>query len=130
MGDQAGLQSATSRKIVAALGAKSLKEFAQLAGVEDSEEVKELKQLFDLLTDYGFGDWVQFDASVVRGLAYYTGVVFEGFDKAGVLRAICGGGRYDRLLSLYGSPVQMPCVGFGFGDCVVMELLKEKGIVP
>jgi len=80
--------------------------------------------------DYGFADWLQFDASVVRGLAYYTGVVFEGFDKAGVLRAICGGGRYDRLLSLYGSPKEVPCIGFGFGDCVIAELLKEKGVTP
>jgi len=67
---------------------------------------------------------------VVRGLAYYTGVVFEGFDRAGTLRAICGGGRYDRLLSLYGSPKEVPCCGFGFGDCVIIELLKEKGVIP
>eukprot|EP00913_Durusdinium_trenchii_P010831 g10160.t1 len=78
----------------------------------------------------GFGDWLIFDASVVRGLAYYTGVVFEGFDRAGVLRAICGGGRYDRLLTLYGSPVEVPCAGFGFGDCVIAELLKEKKVQP
>merc|ERR1712032_1540352 len=78
----------------------------------------------------GYADWLQFDASVVRGLAYYTGVVFEGFDKAGKLRAICGGGRYDRLLSLYGSAKEVPCVGFGFGDCVVVELLKEKKVLP
>jgi len=56
--------------------------------------------------------------------------VFEGFDKAGVLRAICGGGRYDRLISLYGSPKEVPCVGFGFGDCVIAELLKEKNVKP
>jgi histidyl-tRNA synthetase len=128
--EKVGLTPEVSKRIVAATGASTLQEFAHLAGVGDSEEVKELQRLFELAKDYGFGDWLQFDASVVRGLAYYTGVVFEGFDKAGQLRAICGGGRYDRLLSLYGSPVEMPCVGFGFGDCVVMELLKEKGVVP
>jgi len=125
-----GLSEDVGKKIVAATGAKTLDEFAEVAGVGDSEEVKELRMLFDLAKDYGYGDWVQFDASVVRGLAYYTGVVFEGFDKAGVLRAICGGGRYDRLLQLFGAPKQIACVGFGFGDCVIVELLKEKQVIP
>ena len=49
--------------------------------------------LFEIAGAYGFGDWLYFDASVVRGLAYYTGIVFEGFDRRGELRAICGGGR-------------------------------------
>lgn len=127
---QVGLSAEVSRKIVDATAAKTLEEFAAVAGVKDSEEVKELSQLFELSKDYGYADWLQFDASVVRGLAYYTGVVFEGFDKAGVLRAICGGGRYDRLLSLYGSPKEVPCIGFGFGDCVIAELLREKGVTP
>ena len=96
----------------------------------DSSGVDELKRLFELADDYGFGDWLVFDASVVRGLAYYTGVVFEGFDRAGELRAICGGGRYDKLLSLYGAVSEVPACGFGFGDCVVVELLKDKGILP
>ena len=68
-----------------------------------------------------------FDASVVRGLAYYTGVVFEAFDTAGALRAICGGGRYDRLLESLGGP-SLPAVGFG--DAVIHELLLEHGLVP
>jgi len=115
---------------VQATTAKTLDEFAELAGVGESDEVQEMRKLFELAEDYGIADWLQFDASVVRGLAYYTGVVFEGFDKAGVLRAICGGGRYDRLLSLYGSKKEVPCVGFGFGDCVIIELLKEKKVLP
>merc|ERR550537_1425705 len=119
-----------AKKIVAATGSKTLDEFAQVAGVGDSPEVQELRRLFELAVDYGYGDWLKFDASVVRGLAYYTGVVFEGFDKAGILRAICGGGRYDRFLSLYGSPKEIPCVGFGFGDCVLAELLREKNVTP
>lgn len=128
--DTVGLSEEVSKKIVLATTATTLDEFARLAGIPDSEEVAELKQLFELAEDYGYGDWLQFDASVIRGLAYYTGVVFEGFDKAGVLRAICGGGRYDRLLTLYGAPKEVPCVGFGFGDCVIAELLKEKGVKP
>lgn len=117
-------------RIVRATEAKTLEQFAELAGVGDCEEVAELRKLFDLTKEYGIGDWVEFDASVVRGLSYYTGVVFEGFDRAGALRAICGGGRYDRLLTLYGSPKEVPCAGFGFGDCVIAELLKEKKIMP
>eukprot|EP00746_Dinoflagellata_sp_MGD_P116036 gnl/MRDRNA2_/MRDRNA2_51974_c0_seq1.p1 gnl/MRDRNA2_/MRDRNA2_51974_c0~~gnl/MRDRNA2_/MRDRNA2_51974_c0_seq1.p1 ORF type:complete len:628 (+),score=183.45 gnl/MRDRNA2_/MRDRNA2_51974_c0_seq1:133-2016(+) len=117
--------------VVKCLAAKDLDEFASLAGADkNSPEVSELIRLFDLAEAYGFRDWLVFDASVVRGLAYYTGVVWEGFDKAGVLRAICGGGRYDRLLTLYGSKVEIPCCGFGFGDCVIVELLKEKGVLP
>ncbi len=74
-------------------------------------------------------DQVPFDASVVRGLAYYTGVVFEAFDAAGTLRAIAGGGRYDRLAeTLGGKPV--PAVGFGFGDAVIGELLEDEGLWP
>jgi histidyl-tRNA synthetase len=74
-------------------------------------------------------DRVIFDASVVRGLAYYTGIVFEAFDAARKLRAICGGGRYDRLLeTLGGSP--LPAAGFGFGDAVILELLAAQGLLP
>ncbi|CAJ1358241.1 unnamed protein product [Effrenium voratum] len=127
---QVGLSSEVADTIVAATGAKTLEEFADIAGVGESEEVQELRRLFALAEDYGYADWLQFDASVVRGLAYYTGVVFEGFDRAGVLRAVCGGGRYDKLLELYGSKKEVPCVGFGFGDCVIMELLKERNVLP
>merc|ERR1719446_744687 len=99
-----GLSADVAVKIQKATAARSLDECARSAGVGESEEVKELRRLFELADEYGFGDWIQFDASVVRGLAYYTGIVFEGFDRRGELRAICGGGRYDKLLSLYGSP--------------------------
>jgi len=97
---------------------------------EDSEVVKELNLLWELAKGYGYSDYLIFDAGVVRGLAYYTGIVFEAFDRKGELRAICGGGRYDRLLSIYGSKNDIPCCGFGFGDCVIMELLKDKKLVP
>ena len=58
-----------------------------------------------------------------------AGVVFEGRDRAGQLRAIFGGGRYDRLLSTFGGAAQ-PCAGFGFGDCVILELLQDKKLIP
>ncbi|CAN0926134.1 Histidine--tRNA ligase, chloroplastic/mitochondrial [Linum grandiflorum] len=90
------------------------------------EAVSDLKQLFSLAEKFGYAEWIQFDASVVRGLAYYTGI---GFDRDGKLRAICGGGRYDRLLSTFGGD-DLPACGFGFGDAVIVELLKEKNLFP
>ena len=89
----------------------------------------ELEALFSLIDSYGISDWVQFDASIVRGLAYYTGPVFEAHDRPGKLRAICGGGRYDKLIGTLGGK-DLPATGFGFGDMVIMELLSEKGLLP
>jgi len=89
----------------------------------------ELRELLELLACYGVADRVVFDASVVRGLAYYTGIVFEAFDAARKLRAICGGGRYDRLLETLGGSA-LPAVGFGFGDAVIVELLAALGCLP
>ena len=63
------------------------------------------------------------------GLAYYTGIVFEIFDRQGELRAICGGGRYDSLLKQV-SDTDLPALGFGMGDVVLAELLKDKGLLP
>lgn len=98
----------------------------------DCEGVSEVRRLLQLLEEgYGIStDWVQFDCSVVRGLAYYTGTVFEGFDKKGQLRAICGGGRYDNLLSSMGAAQSVPAVGFGFGDAVITELLDSLDLLP
>jgi histidyl-tRNA synthetase len=110
------------------LGLSEIPDIASALG-SDSPAVAELTQLFELASAYGISDWLAFDASVVRGLAYYTGPVFEAHDRAGDLRAVCGGGRYDRLLSTLGGK-DMPATGFGFGDMVIMELLADKGLVP
>ncbi|GJS89060.1 histidine--tRNA ligase, chloroplastic/mitochondrial [Tanacetum coccineum] len=110
------------------LSMKSLTELEEKLG-SAGEAVSELKQLFSLAEKFGYSEWIQFDASVVRGLAYYTGIVFEGFDREGKLRAICGGGRYDRLLSTFGGD-DIPACGFGFGDAVIVELLKERQLLP
>lgn len=125
-----GMPAATASTVVDATAAPDLKTFAEKAGAADSDEVKELQELFDLAKAYGYGDWLVFDASVVRGLAYYTGIVFEANDRAGEFRAICGGGRYDELLTKYGAKQKIPMCGYGFGDCVIMELLKEKKLLP
>ena len=73
--------------------------------------------------------WTQLDLTIVRGLAYYTGLVFEVFDAKGELRAVCGGGRYDGLLNALGG-VDMPAAGFGWGDVVLGELLRDRGLLP
>ena len=77
----------------------------------------------------GIAEWIRFDLTIVRGLAYYTGIVFELFDAVGEFRAICGGGRYDNLLSSLGG-VDLPALGFGMGDVVLGELLRERGKMP
>ena len=77
----------------------------------------------------GLAEWFVLDFSIVRGLAYYTGTVFELFDAKGELRAICGGGRYDALLASLGG-ADLPALGFGMGDVVLGELLKERGLMP
>lgn len=74
----------------------------------------------------GVGEYLRLDLTIVRGLAYYTGIVFELFDAQGEFRAICGGGRYDNLLHALGG-VDLPALGFGMGDVVLGELLKARG---
>ncbi|HTK46769.1 MAG TPA: histidine--tRNA ligase [Gemmatimonadaceae bacterium] len=76
----------------------------------------------------GAEEWLRVDLSIVRGLAYYTGIVFELFDRSGEFRAICGGGRYDTLLQSLGG-ADLPALGFGMGDVVLGELLRSKGLM-
>jgi histidyl-tRNA synthetase len=92
-------------------------------------ELARLGEYVAILTAMGLGPYVEVDLRIVRGLAYYTGIVFELFDVQGNLRAICGGGRYDRLLELVGGE-PLPAVGFGMGDVVLGELLAERGLLP
>src|SRR2546427_6748878 len=98
-----------------------------LGKVKSGEEAGEpLRQAVGALEAMGLGDFVAVDLTIVRGLAYYTGIVFELFDAKQSLRAICGGGRYDGLLKALGG-VDLPALGFGMGDVVLGELLKERG---
>ena len=85
----------------------------------------ELVELFALAETAGFADCLKFDIAVIRGLSYYTGIVFECFDTQGQFRAIFGGGRYDNLLTTIGGE-PTGAVGLGFGDVVVTELLKAR----
>jgi len=123
-----GHDSEVITTIQSVLGIKDMNGL-QEALKDESMAVSELNFLFDAIDSYGISEWVEFDASIVRGLAYYTGAVFEAHDKAGKFRAICGGGRYDKLLSTLGGK-DLPATGFGFGDMVIMELLAEKDLIP
>jgi len=96
---------------------------------EGGEAGEGLIECVSALESMGLGDFVEVDLGIVRGLAYYTGIVFELFDCCGSLRAICGGGRYDGLLGSLGG-VDMPSVGFGMGDVVLGELLRDRDLVP
>lgn len=110
---------------------------ARFAELEISVETKDAlaarmadwRELIDGLSAMGFASFVKLDLSIVRGLAYYTGFVFEAFDKKGEFRALAGGGRYDALVEKMGGP-DMPAVGFGMGDVVLGELLKARGKMP
>ena len=108
--------------------ARALEGFADDAYTPHVEAFARFARHVQALT--GDGDqWLQFDLSIVRGLAYYTGIVFELFDAKGELRAICGGGRYDTLLGALGG-AELPALGFGMGDVVLGELLKARGLLP
>jgi len=100
---------------------------ARVAGGAEAELA--LRRVVDALAAMGLGEFVEVDLSIVRGLAYYTGTVFELFDAGRTLRAICGGGRYDGLLAALGG-VDLPALGFGMGDVVLAELLRDRGLVP
>jgi len=90
-----------------------------------SPAMDKLRELFRLAALAGFAECLTFDISVIRGLSYYTGIVFECFDTQREFRAIFGGGRYDNLLTTIGGQ-PATAVGLGFGDVVVTELLKAR----
>ena len=97
--------------------------------LKNTEGIEELQHLMKLMETAGYKNYLQFDISIVRGLSYYTGAVFEINSPEKQHRAICGGGRYDSLLSTYGGET-VPAVGFGFGDVVVLDVLKELERFP
>lgn len=94
-----------------------------------NEATLRLQELGEIIEYNDISDQVILDFSIVRGLDYYTGLVFEVFDKKGDLRAICGGGRYDELVGLFGN-VDISAIGFAIGDAVIEELMKREGVWP
>ncbi|MEW6440699.1 MAG: histidine--tRNA ligase [bacterium] len=93
------------------------------------DTIVQIEALFGYLEAYGIRDYCEFAPSVVRGLPYYTGTVFECFDREGRFRAVFGGGRYDRLLEVFGAEPS-PAAGLGFGDVVIQELLEARTLQP
>ena len=128
---EAGLDEAGARSTFELLdqgGLDGVKEkFGHLEEV--AAELERIDAYLGSLEAMGLGAFVEFDLRIVRGLDYYTGIVFEIFDRERELRAICGGGRYDRLLELVGGD-PVPAVGFGMGDVVLGELLRDRDLAP
>jgi len=122
--------SAKRAQVLGVMSIKSLEEIASVVKMNDrlAPAIDDLKKLFETLGVMGVGEFCEFDIGIVRGLAYYTGIVYEIYDKGAELRAIGGGGRYDDLLKTFGGPA-IPATGFGIGDCVLEILLAKKGLL-
>lgn len=120
-------------RILAFLGVKSLPALeamlAPLGAEKLAARLAEWRQVLTALDAMGWGSFVTVDLGVVRGLAYYTGFVFEAFDRRGDLRALAGGGRYDNLVKKLGGP-DLPAVGFAIGDMTFSLLLEQRGLLP
>ena len=100
-----------------------------VAGGKLAERLADWRRLLDGIDAMGLREFVTVDLGVVRGLAYYTGFVFEAFDRKGDLRALAGGGRYDDLVAKLGGP-DLPAVGFAIGDMTMQLLLEQRGLMP
>ncbi|MQA88955.1 MAG: histidine--tRNA ligase [Gemmatimonas sp.] len=131
LGEEVGLGEAATDEVLAIFGHRDFEAVRNAYGGTHGigEEIARMRELFEGLEAFGLADYVRFDLGIVRGLAYYTGVVFEIFDIQGELRAICGGGRYDDLLGLV-SGSDLPALGLGMGDVVLRELLAGRGLLP
>jgi histidyl-tRNA synthetase len=127
----AGVAPATTVRLFELAGAAGDEQlFARLvAEAGAGAEYERIERYLAHTSALGIREWVRLDLSIVRGLAYYTGIVFELFDARGELRAICGGGRYDGLLKALGN-ADLPALGFGMGDVVLGELLHARGLMP
>lgn len=129
---KANVPADVAARLVRAVGRRDLdglRDELAAAELDLAPHVERLEQLARYLDAYGVGGFCEFDAAVVRGLAYYTGVVFEMYDRAGELRALCGGGRFDDLVRAAGGE-DLPAVGFGLGEAVLLELLEARGRLP
>jgi histidyl-tRNA synthetase len=127
------LDAAVRARVLAFLQIKSLaaleQTLAPLGGEKLAARLVEWRKLLGNLAAMGLGRFVEVDLGVVRGLAYYTGFVFEAFDRKGELRALAGGGRYDNLIGKLGL-AELPAVGFAIGDMTFALLLEQRGLMP
>jgi len=140
--DRESEQWVLDRLVEAGIGEEPAKRVLDLAGMDladlsqqfgdvapVTESLSRLGQFREQVEAAGLAEFVELDLRLVRGLAYYTGLVFEIWDRKGKFRAICGGGRYDDLLEAVGGPA-LPALGFGMGDVVLGELLRDRDLVP
>ena len=127
------LDEGIKAKVLAFLEIKTLADLEQrlgsIAGEKLAARLADWRKLLGGLEAMGLGRFVEVDLGVVRGLAYYTGFVFEAFDRKGELRAIAGGGRYNDLVAKLGGP-DLPAVGFAIGDVTLGLLLEARGLMP
>jgi histidyl-tRNA synthetase len=125
------LERATPEETEIKLSALGISMSAVIEFIETGKPTAELASILQNLEARGLKNFVKVDYRVIRGLAYYTGTVFEAFDCKGDFRAIAGGGRYDNLVKLIsGGKVDLPALGFGMGDVVLLELLKARKLLP
>lgn len=110
---------------------RSLDDLAKLATTDVGMQARlaEWQVLLSTISSLGFSECVAIDLTIVRGLAYYTGFVFEAFETSGDARALAGGGRYDTLVKKLGGP-DLPAIGFGMGDVTLRDLLMSKKLIP
>jgi len=127
------LEAGLKAKVLAFLQIKSLPALeavlAPIGGEKLTARLGDWRKLLGGLAAMGLERFVEVDLGVVRGLAYYTGFVFEAFDRKGELRALAGGGRYDDLVQKLGGPA-LPAVGFAIGDMTFALLLEQRGLMP
>lgn len=124
-----GVSAESAAKILDLLDTTGLDQAAAKVPA-DNPGLLALRELMTLAEASGFAHLIKIDLSVIRGLSYYTGTVWEVFDATGAMpRAIAGGGRYDKLMEMFGGQ-PTPMVGFGFGDVVILEILAERGLLP
>ncbi len=127
------LESGAKQQVLAFLQIKGLDQLVAALPPADNPELAarlaDWRKLLDSLAAMGLGPFVAVDLGVVRGLAYYTGFVFEAFDRKGDLRALAGGGRYDNLVKKLGGP-DLPATGFAIGDMTFELLLEQRGLLP
>jgi histidyl-tRNA synthetase len=125
--EDAGLSAKQVGQLNEFLSESDLNELKE--NLTDTTGIEQLQHLMELMDTAGCSGYLKFDISIVRGLSYYTGAVFEVNSPEKKHRAICGGGRYDSLLSTFGGET-VPAVGFGFGDVVVLDVLQELNRFP
>lgn len=127
------LDPAKRERVLAFLGIKSLPDLeaalAPFGSAKLQARLADWRRVLGGLTAMGLADFVSVDLAVVRGLAYYTGFVFEAFDRKGDLRALAGGGRYNDLVRKLGY-ADLPAVGFAIGDVTTGLLLEQRGLAP